>query len=64
MKINKDKIELIIAKKGLSYADVAKKIGMTRQNFSHIKCRGTCTPKTAVRIAKGLGVELEEFIEI
>ena len=36
---------------------------MTRQNFSTIKNRGTCTPATASRIAKGLGVEVEELIE-
>lgn len=63
MKISKEKIELILAKKNLKIVDAAKIMGMTRQNFSTIKNRGTCTPATAAKIANGLGVEVEEFIE-
>jgi len=63
MKISKEKIELILAKKNLKVVEAAKIMGMTRQNFSTIKNRGTCTPATASRIAKGLGVEVEELIE-
>lgn len=63
MKISKEKIELILAKKNLKVVEAAKIMGMTRQNFSTIKNRGNCTPATASRIAKGLGVEVEELIE-
>ena len=63
MKISKSKIELILAKKNLKVVEAAKTMGMTRQNFSTIKNRGTCTPATASRIAKALGVEVEELIE-
>ena len=31
--------------------------------FSTIKNRGTCWPSTAAKIAKGLGVEVEEILE-
>lgn len=63
MKISKEKIELILAKKNLKIVDAAKIMGMTRQNFSTIKNRGTCTPATAAKIANGLGVEVVELIE-
>ena len=63
MKISKEKIELILAKKNLKVVEAAKIMGMTRQNFSTIKNRGTCTPATAARIASGLGVEVEELME-
>ena len=62
MEICKEKIELILAKKNLKVAEAAKIMGMTRQNFSTIKNRGTCTPATAARIANGLGVEIEEIV--
>lgn len=63
MKISKEKIELILAKKNLKVVEAAKIMGMTRQNFSTIKNRGTCWPSTAAKIAKGLGVEVEEILE-
>ena len=63
MKISKSKIELILAKKNLKVVEAAKIMGMTRQNFSTIKNRGTCTPATASKIAEGLGVNVEELIE-
>lgn len=63
MKISKEKIEIILAKKNLKIVEAAKIMGMTRQTFSTIKNRGTCTPATAAKIANGLGVEIEDFIE-
>lgn len=63
MKISKQKIELILAKKNLKVIEAAQIMGMTRQNFSTIKNRGTCTPATAAKIAKGLGVDVEDFAE-
>lgn len=63
MKISKEKIELILAKKNLKVVEAAKIMGMTRQIFSTIKNRGTCTPATAAKIANRLGVEVEELIE-
>lgn len=63
MKISKEKIELVMATKGLSAVEVSKRAGMSRQNFSTVKLRGSCTPTTASKIAKGLGVEVPEIIE-
>lgn len=63
MKISKQKIELILAKKNLKVVEAAEAMGMTRQNFSTVKNRGTCTPATAARIANGLGVQVEDITE-
>lgn len=62
MKISKDKIDLIMANKGLSVKEVSERAGISRQNFSTIRLRGTCTAPTAFKIAKGLGVDPSEFI--
>lgn len=63
MRISKEKIECIMAAKGLTVADTADKSGISRQNFSTIRLRGTCAPATAGKIARGLGVDVTEIIE-
>ena len=63
MKISKEKIELIMAMKGLTASEVAEACGISRQNLSTIRQRGTCTPSTAGKIARGLGVNPAEIIE-
>lgn len=63
MKISKSKIELLLAEKGLSMTVLAERSGMSRQSISTIKQRGTCTPCTAAKLAKGLGVLVAEIIE-
>lgn len=63
MKISKEKIELIMAMKELTVSAVAEACGISRQNLSTIRQRGTCTPATAGKIARGLGVNPAEIIE-
>ena len=62
MKISKNKIDMIMASKGLTAVEVANRSGISRQNFSTIKLRGTCTAPTAFKIANGLGVDPGEII--
>ena len=64
MRISKEKIECIMAAKGLTAAEVAKRSGVSRQNFSTIKLRGTCEPATAGKIARGLGVNVSDVLEV
>jgi hypothetical protein len=64
MKISKQKVEQIMAEKGLTAAEVAKRSGVSRQNFSTIKLRGTCEPATAGKIARGLGVNVSDVLEV
>ena len=63
MKISKEKIEYIMATKGFTASMVEDKSGISRQNFSTIKLRGTCSPVTAGKIAHGLEANLTEIIE-
>lgn len=62
MIINSVKIDLLLAKQGISKKDLATKCGMSRQGVSNVICRGTCEPRTAGKLAAGLGVPVEEII--
>lgn len=63
MKISRTKIELLQAEQGMSSKELAERAGMCRQNVSIIKTRGTCTPVTAAKLARALGVDPAELIE-
>lgn len=63
MKINVHKIKLILAKREMTRSDLAERCGISRQNVSTILTRGTCEPKTVGKLAKGLGIPLEEITE-
>lgn len=62
MKIDKQKIEVLTVKKGLTVSKLAEKIGVSRQNLSTIKSRGTCNPQTAAKICSGLECNIEDII--
>lgn len=62
MYISTTKINLIRAEQGLTATELAKRSGISRQNISTIIRRGTCEPKTAGKLAAGLGVPVAEII--
>lgn len=62
MKISSYTIEIMLAECGMTKAQLADKCGMSRQNLSTIIHRGTCEPKTAGKLARGLGVPLERIV--
>lgn len=62
MNINAAKIELLLAKRGMTKAALADRCGICRQNISIVIRRGTCEPKTAGKLAKGLGVPVDDII--
>jgi DNA-binding XRE family transcriptional regulator len=47
----------------MTKAALAGKCGVSRQNVSTIIRRGTCEPKTADKLANGLGVTVADIIE-
>lgn len=63
MNINAIKIETRLAELGITKAELAKRCGMSRQNISTIVRRGTCEPKTAGKLAVGLGVPVTDIIK-
>ena len=63
MKISATRIETILAERRMTKAALADSCGVSRQNISTIIRRGTCEPKTAGKLAAGLGVEVSEIVE-
>lgn len=63
MTINTTKIETMLADRGLTKAALAANCGISRQNVSTIIRRGTCEPKTAGKLAAGLGVPVSDIIK-
>lgn len=62
MIINAVKIETRLAELGITKAALAERCGLSRQNISTIIRRGTCEPKTAGKLAKGLEVDVVDII--
>ncbi len=63
MYINANKIEMLLAEQELTKTALAEKCGISRQNISTIVRRGTCEPRTAGKLAEGLGVTIADIIE-
>ena len=62
MKIDGLKIELRLGELGFTWAELARRSGLSRQNVSTIIRRGTCEPRTAAKLAQGLGVRTQEIL--
>ena len=63
MKLNAEKIDILLAERDMTKAKLAEASGIARQNLSTIVRRGTCLPTTAAKLARGLGVPLESILE-
>lgn len=63
MNIDKKKVLLILAKKQMTKTQLAALCGIAVQNISTILRRGTCEPATAGKLAKGLGVPVNEIVK-
>ena len=62
MKLDIAKIRLIMAEDALTATAISEKCGVSRQNVSNILTRGTCTPITAGKLARSLGVPVKDII--
>lgn len=62
MTINTTIIKLLLAELGMTQADLANKIGLSRQSVSTVLTRGTASPKTVGKLAAGLGVRPKDII--
>lgn len=63
MRVNRNKLELIMAKKGLNQKKLAEVSGVSRQSLSYTMNGRNCRPELLGKISKALGVEPEEIIE-
>ena len=55
MKISRQQLELAQAQAGMSAAQLSEASGISRQQISTIKGRGTCTPHHRRQAGKGPG---------
>lgn len=63
MKFNKLKFQIALGKLQLTQTQFADKIGISRATISAVVNGKTCYPKTAVKIADALGVDVTELLE-
>lgn len=63
MTINAQRIETMMAERGLTKKALSECCGISAQNVSTIIRRGTCEPKTAGKLAAGLGVPVADIIK-
>lgn len=63
MRIDTNKVQILLAELGMSKTDFAAKSGICRPNISIILGRGTCTPATAGKLAKALGIPVAEIVK-
>lgn len=63
MTINTMRIDQLCAEQDLTRTALAANSGISRQNISTIIRRGTCEPKTAGKLAAGLGVPVADIIK-
>jgi plasmid maintenance system antidote protein VapI len=62
MKLDVFAIKLFVAERELKLLELAKKMGCSRDGLHQILRRGSCTPKTAGRLAHALGVPVEAIV--
>lgn len=63
MRLDVMKIIRLLAEQGLTKAELAARSGVSRQQISTIIGRGTCSPKTAGKLAAGLGIPVGEIMK-
>lgn len=63
MKLDKNKIDIVMSKKRNTVTQLAKEYGVSRSRMNIILNSQTVTPVSAGRLADALGVDVTEIIE-
>jgi DNA-binding XRE family transcriptional regulator len=63
MRICVTNVETILAERGMTKKALAKNCGLSAQTISVTLLRGSCEPRTAGKIAKGLGVPVSDIVD-
>ena len=63
MNIDAMKVKLLLADKAMTQASLAAACGAKRQNMSMILSRERCSPVTAGKIARALGVNVRDILK-
>lgn len=63
MRISDAKFNLALANSGLTIGQAAERAGISRSRYAMILNQKRITPQAAGKIAKGVGVKVEQIIE-
>lgn len=63
MRINDTKFQIALANSGLTIGQAAERAGISRQRYSAILNQKNVTPQAVGKIAKSVGVTVEQIIE-
>lgn len=63
MNIDAMKVKLLLADKAMTQSSLAVACGTKRQNMSMILSRERCSPVTAGKIARALGVNVRDILK-
>lgn len=63
MRLNRNKVSLLMAKLVINQATLADKAGVSRQTMSAVMNGRNCRPELLGKVSKALDVEPEEIIE-
>lgn len=63
MRVNKNKLELAMGVKALTFVKLAKLSNVSRTTLSYINNGKSCRPEIAFKIANALNVSVEDLIE-
>ena len=64
MTIDAQRVEILLAEKGMTKKALSQNSGIPAQNISVILRRGTCLPPTAGKLAVGLGVRVADILKV
>ncbi len=64
MTIDNKKFEIALANSGLTIGQAAERAGISRQRYAMILNQKSVTPRSVGKIAKSLGVNVTEIIEM
>lgn len=62
MTLDREKVDIILARKSISITDLCKSTGISRNRFYTVMNSKKISPKTAGRFADALGVEVTEIL--
>lgn len=62
MKVNTKEIIKELARQGKTFGQVAKEAGISVNTFGLIRKNGSGAPRSVYKIAKALGVEMEQIM--
>ena len=63
MRIDREKLAAALAGRGLKVYELAERSGLSRGTVTAIKNGKSCSKETAGKLAKGLGLYLDQLLE-